>query len=78
MIESEPEARTNILQSLTQLQAFNKENTNTMILQFFTQGKVQELIGIFKKATGEQRAKAVEILSELDIVNASRYKQELR
>lgn len=78
MFGSEPEARNNILQSLTQLQAFNKENANTMILQFFTQGKVQELIGIFKKATGEQKAKAVELLSELDIVNASRYKQELR
>jgi len=78
MYESEAEARANILQSLTQLQAFNKENANTMILQFFTQGKVQELIGIFKKGTGEQKTKAVELLSEIDIVNASRYKQELR
>ena len=78
MYDSEVEARTNILQSLTQLQAFNKENANTMILQFFTQGKVQELIGLFKKATGEQKTKAVELLSEIDIMNASRYKQELR
>lgn len=78
LYDSEAEARTNVLQSLAQLQAFNKENVNTMILQFFMQGKVQELIGIFKKATGEQKAKAVELLNEIDIVNASRYKQELR
>ena len=78
MYDSEAEARANTLQSLTQLQAFNKENANTMILQFFMQGKVQELVGIFKKGTGEQKAKAIELLSELDIVNASRYKQDLR
>jgi hypothetical protein len=78
MYDNEAEARSNLLQSLSQLQAFNKENANTMILQFFMQGKVLELIGIFKKGTGEQKAKAVELLSELDVVNASRYKQELR
>jgi hypothetical protein len=78
MFDSEPEARTNMLQSLTQLQAFNKENMNTMIVEFFMQNKVQELIGVFKKGTGDQRAKAVELLSAIDIINGSRYKQELR
>ena len=48
------------------------------ILQFFLQGKMQELIGIFKKGTPEQKAKAADILSELDVINSSRYKQELR
>lgn len=78
LLDAEAEARTNTLQALIQLQAFNKENANTMILQFLLQGKMQELIGIFKKGTPEQKAKAVDILSELDVVNASRYKQELR
>ncbi len=78
MYDAEPEARVNVLQSLTQLSAFKKENANTMIVDFFMQGKVQELIGIFKKAPGEQKIKAVELLSDLDIINASRYKQELR
>jgi hypothetical protein len=49
-----------------------------MILQFFLQGKASELVGVFKKGTPDQKAKAIELLSELDIVNASRYKQELR
>lgn len=78
MFDAEAEARANILQALTQLQAFNKENANTMFVQFFFQAKAQELIGIFKKGTAEQKAKAVEILSEIDVVNASRYKQELK
>jgi hypothetical protein len=78
MYDAEQEARVNVLQSLTQLSTFNKENNNTMILQFFLQGKATEFIGIFKKGTPEQKTKAVELLSDLDIVNASRYKQELR
>lgn len=78
MFDAEEEARLGVLQALTQLQAFNKENSNTMFVQFFFQGKAQELIGVFKKATPEQRAKAVEILSELDVINATRYKQDLR
>jgi len=78
LFDKEPEARANILQSLTQLQAFSKENANTMIAEFFLQGKVTELVGVFKKATTEQKARAVDILAAIDIVNASRYKQEIK
>jgi hypothetical protein len=78
MYEAETEARGNVLQTLTQLNAFNKENNNTMFVQFFMQGKAPELIGIFKKGTAEQKSKAIELLSDLDVVNATRYKQELR
>jgi hypothetical protein len=78
LYDNEAEARANVLQSLTQLQAFNKENANTMIAEFFFQGKAQELIGIFKKGTAEQKAKALDILSAMDVVNAVKYKQELR
>ncbi len=78
LFESEAEARANVLKSLIQLQAFNKENANTMFIQFFMQAKAQELTGIFKKGTADQKAKAVDILSEIDIINASRYKQDLK
>lgn len=78
MAGTEAEARKDLLETLIRLQAFNKENVNTMFLQFFLQGKAQELIGVFKKGTGEQKNKAVDILSEIDVINASRYKQELR
>ncbi len=78
MIENENEARTNMLQALTQLSAFNRENPNTMMLQFFMQGKSTELIGVFKKGTMDEKTKATEILAALDVVNASKYKQELQ
>jgi hypothetical protein len=78
LYDNEAEARSNILQALIQLKAFNKENPNTMILQFFMQGKSQELIGIFKNAMPPEKARVIEIASEIDIVNAAKYKQELQ
>lgn len=78
LYDKEADARIGILNALIQLQAFGKENPNTMIQQFFMQGKYQELVGIFKKAPPGEKVKAVELLSELDVVNASKYKEELR
>lgn len=76
--ENEAEARRNMLQCLTQLQAFNKENPNTMIQQIFMQGKMQELIGLFKKGTADERNRAITLLTELDVINAQFYKQQLK
>lgn len=78
MYDSDAEARTNILQTLSQLNAFNKENPNTMFLQFFMQSKSTELIGIFKKADPQSKQRAVDILSSLDVANAAKYKEELK
>ena len=78
MYDNEAEARGNILQALIQLQAFNKEVPNTMVVDFLLQNKVSELIGIFKNGSSDEKSKAVEILSQLDVSNASRYKDDLR
>jgi hypothetical protein len=78
MYDKEAEARTNLLQTLTQLQAFNQENANTMFVQLFMQSKTIELIGIFKKANSADKAKAIELLSKLDISNSQRFKDELK
>jgi len=78
LYDKEAEARTGILDALIQLQSFGKENSNTMIQQFFMQGKYQELVGIFKKAPSAEKAKAAELLSELDVINAAKYKEELK
>ncbi len=77
MYENEATARQQILSSLAQLQALNQESPNTMIVQFFMQGKSQELIKIFKKASPPDKARAVELLQKLDVTNASKYKQEI-
>jgi len=78
MYESENEARANLLQALTQLQAFNQENPNTMIVQFLMETKANELIGLFKRGEAADRLKATDLLTQLDVANASRYRQELR
>lgn len=78
LYEDETTARNQILNVLSLLNNFNTDNPNTMILQFFLQGKTQELIRIFSKATPQEKAKALEYLQRLDISNANRYKEELK
>jgi hypothetical protein len=78
MFEKDTEARTNIIQSLTQLQAFNREVPNSMIVQFFLQTRVDELIGVFKNGSADVKLKALEILATLDASNMARYKEQLQ
>lgn len=78
MYENENEGRAAVLNALSLMNTLNNDIPNTMILQFFLQGKANELTKIFKKATPDDRAKAREILSRIDISNSSMYKQELK
>lgn len=78
LYDKEEEARKGILNALIQLQAFNKDNPNTMIHQFFMQTKYLELIGIFRKAPAAEKQRAVEILTELDVINAAKYREILK
>jgi hypothetical protein len=73
--DNEVEGRNGIMSALNFLSTINGENPNSMILQFFFQGKSGELVKVFSKATGEQRLRAKEILSRLDITNAATYKE---
>ncbi len=75
---SDLKARDNILKTMTKLLAFNQENSNTAIVQFFMQSKTIELIGVFKNASLESKPKAVEVLSALDIASAQRFKDEIK
>ena len=78
MFEDESAARLAMLVVLTSLEKFNADNPNTMINQFFFQGKSNELVKIFLKALPQDRVKAQELLSKLDISNAGKYKDELK
>lgn len=78
MYENATAARENILNTLMQLQTFNRENPNTMIMQFFLQSKYSELTGIFKKASPDVRSRAVNILQQIDPSNAEKYRAELK
>jgi hypothetical protein len=78
LYQDEKAARTSMMDLLLKLEEFNKANPNTMINQFFFQGKSTELIQIFSKATPQDKAKAAEILSKLDITNAGKYTEQLK
>jgi hypothetical protein len=73
--ENEEAGRTGILNALSFLQTVQSENPSAMVLPFFFQGKGNELVKIFSKATGDQKARARELLSKLDITNANLYKE---
>ena len=78
LYEDENAARQEMLKVLNLLNSFNSDNPNTMINQFFFQGKANELIKIFSKAPQQDKARAADLLQKLDIANAGRYKEELK
>lgn len=78
LYQDERAARSNMSEVLMQLDNFVSENPNKMITQFFLQGKAAELINLFSKGTPQEKSKAVEVLSRIDIANANRYKDELK
>ncbi|MEP7141967.1 MAG: DUF4835 family protein [Ferruginibacter sp.] len=78
MFENEANARTEMLNVLNLLTNFNADNQNTMINQFFFQGKASELIKIFSKALPQDKLRASDLLQKMDITNATRYKDELK
>lgn len=78
LYEDEVAARNEIITVLSLLNNLNTQNPNTMILQFFFQGKTQELIKVFSKASPSEKSKALEFLQRLDISNISKYKEGLR
>ncbi len=78
MYEDESSARAEMLNVLNLLNSYNSDNPNTMINQFFFQGKANELIKIFSKAPQQDKLRASELLQKMDLTNASRYKDELK
>jgi Domain of unknown function (DUF4835) len=78
LYDEEANARIQILNVLNLLNNLNVDNPNTMILQFFFQGKTQELINIFSKASPPDKSRALEFLQKIDVPNAPKYKDALK
>ncbi len=73
--ENEDEGRNGIVNCLNFLNTLNAENPNSMIMQFFFQGKSSELVKVFSKANPEVKNRARDILTKLDITNSAVYKE---
>jgi hypothetical protein len=78
LYDKESDGRTGILNALNMLNTINTETPNTMIIQFFFQGKGNELSHIFQKAAPDEKARALDLLTRLDVSNANKYKQDLQ
>lgn len=78
MYDKENDARNGMLNALNQLNTVNTESPNIMILQFFFQGKGTEISKAFKKGDPEQKNRALDLLTKLDLGNINLYKQDLQ
>ncbi len=78
LYDDEDKAREAMLGVLNALSQFVSDNSNTMIIQFFMQGKSDELINMFKKGSQDQRSRVVEILQRVDVTNATKYRDALK
>ena len=78
LYDKESEGRAGILNALNMLNTVNSETPNTMIIQFFFQGKGTELSKVFQKANPDEKSRALDLLVRLDVSNANKYKSELQ
>jgi hypothetical protein len=73
--ENENEGRNGIINSLNFLNTLNTDNPNSMIMQFFFQGKSAELVKVFSRANNDIKTRARDILTKIDVTNATAYKE---
>jgi len=74
MNENEDNARAGMLAALNHLDVINRDQPNSMFLQVFFQGRSNELFKLFSKAKPEQKSRARELLTRLDVTNVSLYR----
>jgi hypothetical protein len=72
---NEDEGRNGILNCLNFLNTLDKENPNSMIMQFFFQGKNTELVKVFSRAKKDMKDRALNLLLKLDVTNARLYNE---
>jgi hypothetical protein len=73
--ENDKAGQQGVLNALTYLNTVSTENPGAMVLQFFFQGRSGELVKLFGKADQRMKGQARELLTRLDITNASSYKE---
>jgi len=78
MYDHETDARVAVMNALIAFNSVNNEYPNIMFLQFFFLGKGAEMGNVFKHGTPDEKSRALDILSRIDISNLSQYKQDLQ
>jgi hypothetical protein len=78
MFDHEADARVAAMNSLIIFNSIYNQFPDIMFLQFFFQGKGTEIGNVFKRGTPDEKSRALEILSRIDVSNLSQYKQNLQ
>jgi hypothetical protein len=78
LYDKDAEARKSVLNVLNLLNTLNTDNPNSMVLQFFFEGKSNEISKIFKNAAPDEKEQALDLLSRMDVSNLNKYKQDLQ
>ncbi len=67
------EARTRILTNLKKLYQVNRDNPNSIVLQFFFNAKSDEIIHLLAQAPKQERTQYITLLTATDVPNAGKY-----
>ncbi len=78
LYDKAPEGRTAVLNALNMLNTVNAETPTTMIIPFFFLGKSTEISKVFVQSPQDEKSRALDLLSRLDISNANKYKADLQ
>jgi len=74
MSEDVDAGRAIMINALEEIQKVNQAYPNSMIVQMFTNAKSAETIEIFKKGTRLEQSKYIQIMSNIDATNSSKYR----
>lgn len=75
MYDDVMKGRAAILNCLNMLYSIHQDIPNSMLMQTFFLSKGQELLKIFSRATPQEKSRAAELLSQMDVPNAQKYQQ---
>jgi Domain of unknown function (DUF4835) len=78
LFDHEADARVAVMNALNTFNSINNEFPNIMYMQFFFQGKGAEIGNVFKRGTPDEKSRALDILSRIDVSNLNQYKQDLQ
>jgi uncharacterized protein DUF4835 len=67
------EARTRILVNIKKLYNVNRENPNSILLQFLFNAKADEIIHLLSQAPKQERGQYITLLSAIDVPDAAKY-----
>lgn len=75
MADKPDDGREAVYQSIEALELVHKDKPGSFLMQLFFDAKRDELINVFSQGTPVEKTKAINILSEIDPANASRYQK---